>query len=139
MSKQKVLFICTHNSARSQIAEGFLNKLFGDNYEGFSAGIKATKVNSLAVKVMNEVGIDISRHKSKNIEKFLDMDFDYVVTLCDKAKETCPYFPKGKKRLHKSFVDPAGFNGNDEEILKKFRQLRNEIKIWIIQTFGNFN
>jgi len=129
-----VLFICKHNSARSQIAEGFLNALHGDRYEAYSAGIEPTKVNPYAVKVMAEVGIDISKQRSKSIEEFREKNFDYVVTVCDDAKEACPFFP-GDKVLHKSFQDPSQFKGTDDEVLKKIRYLRDEIKEWIEKTF----
>ena len=134
LMKQKVLFLCTHNSARSQIAEGFLNALAGDRYEGYSAGMEATKVNPYVVKVMMELGIDISRHRSKSIEEFRGKNFNYVVTVCDHAKETCPFFP-GEKILHKSFDDPSEFKGSEEEILKKTRRIRDEIREWVENTF----
>jgi arsenate reductase len=112
--KQKVLFICTNNSARSQIAEGFLNTLFKNNYEAYSAGTQQTSLNPYAVNVMKEVGIDISKHRSKSIEEFKNYRFDFVITVCDDAKESCPFFP-GKKVIHKSFKDPAKYEGSVEE------------------------
>jgi arsenate reductase len=132
--KRKVLFLCTHNSARSQIAEGLLNTIYGSLYEAHSAGIEPSKVNPYAVEVMKELGIDISNNRSKSIEEFRDANFDYVVTVCDNAKEACPFFP-GKKILHKSFEDPAEFEGNIEETLAIFRKVRDEIKNWIQETF----
>lgn len=135
MKQQTVLFLCTHNSARSQMAEGLLNTLFKSKYKAFSAGIAPKEVNPYAIEVMKELGIDISDHKSKSIEEFRDMTFDYVVTVCDNAKESCPFFP-GKKVIHKSFNDPAIFNGNIEDTLDVFRKVRDDIKIWIITTFG---
>ena len=134
--KQKVLFICTHNSARSQMAEGLLRALYGDQYDVYSAGTQPTKVNPYAVKVMSEIGIDISNHRSKNVREFFGMKFDYVVTVCDHARETCPFFPGGKKYLHKGFLDPSNFKGTDEEKLRMFRRVRDEIRDWIIKTFG---
>jgi len=134
--KQRVLFICTHNSARSQIAEGFLNACYGDRYEGFSAGIEPKRINEYAIKVMREVGIDISSHTSKSIEKFRGMHFDYVVTVCDHAREVCPFFP-GDTILHKSFEDPSNFKGTPNEILDRTRGVRDEIKEWIRETFQN--
>lgn len=134
--KKRVLFICTHNSARSQMAEGLLKALYGDRYEVYSAGTHPTEVNPYAIKVMSELGIDISDHKSKSMENFLNMEFDYVVTLCDGAKETCPYFSGGKKYIHRSFEDPASFEGNEEERLEAFRKVRDGIKEWIVKTFG---
>ena len=135
MSEKKVLFVCTHNSARSQMAEGFLNALYGDRYEGYSAGIEPTKVNPYAGKVMAEIEIDLSKHRSKSIEEFRGEDFDYVVTVCDHAKEICPFFP-GEKILHKGFEDPSQFKGAEDEILKKVRRLRDEIRDWIEKIFG---
>jgi len=135
--KQRVLFICTHNSVRSQMAEGFLNACYGDRYEGFSAGIEPKRINEYAIKVMREVGIDISSHTSKSIEKFRGMHFDYVVTVCDHAREVCPFFP-GDTILHKSFEDPSNFKGTPNEILDRTRGVRDEIKEWIRETFQNY-
>ena len=134
--KQKVLFVCTHNSARSQIAEGLLSALHGKKYQAYSAGTEPTGVNPYAIKAMKEIGVDISNHRSKSMEKFLNMELDYVVTVCDNAKETCPFFLGGKKRLHQSFIDPSSFTGNDDEILEGFRKIRTEIKNWIEETFS---
>lgn len=131
-----MLFVCTHNSARSQIAEGLLNAINGERYEAYSAGIKPSRVNQFAVQVMKELGIDISKHRSKSVAEFLNMELDYVVTVCDNAKETCPFFPGGKQRLHQSFTDPSSFTGNDDEILEGFRIIRDEIKNWIEKTFS---
>ncbi len=133
--KKSVLFICTHNSARSQMAEGILRYFFGDKYEVASAGTVATKVNPYAIEVMKEIGIDISSHRSKSIEEFRGRIFDIVVTVCDHAKETCPFFP-GRKVFHKGFEDPAQAKGSREEILEKFRQVRDEILAWIKENFG---
>jgi len=131
--KKRVLFICTHNSARSQMAEGFLNALKGDRYEAYSAGIEPSRINPYAVKAMAEVGIDISTHRSKSIEEFRGENFDYVVTVCDLAKEACPFFP-GERILHKDFEDPSEFKGTEDEILEKVRDVRDEIKDWIEKT-----
>ena len=135
MKKQTVLFLCTHNSARSQMAEGLLNTLFKSKYQAFSAGITPNQVNPYAIEVMKELGIDISDNRSKSIEEFHDMTFDYVVTVCDNTKESCPFFP-GKKILHKGFEDPAKFNGEIKEILSVFRKVRDKIKQWIVENFG---
>ena len=135
MTKKTVLFICTHNSSRSQIAEGFLNSLFASNYKAYSAGLKPSILNPYAFEVMKEIGIDLSNQSSKSIEKFKEVNFDYVVTVCDNAKETCPFF-LGKKIIHKSFEDPASFKGNIEDTLKFFRKVRDRIKEFIIETFG---
>jgi len=134
--KKKVLFICTHNSARSQMAEGFLNALYGDKYEAYSAGIEPAEVNPYSIKVMAEVGIDISKHRSKSIKEFRGKNFEYVVTVCDHAKEACPFFPGGAIFLHEGFKDPAEFKGAEDEILAEVRRVRDEIKVWIEETFG---
>lgn len=134
--KKKVLFICTHNSNRSQIAEALLNKLYPEKYEVYSAGTQPSKVNDYAIRVLKEIGVDISKNRSKHIEEFKDMFFDYVVTVCDSAKETCPFFPNAREYIHKSFYDPSTYIGTDEEKLEKFRILREEIKNFLIETFG---
>jgi len=117
------------------MAEGFLNALYGDRYKGYSAGIEPAKINPYAVKVMAEIGIDISTHRSKSIEEFRGENFDYVVTVCDHAKEACPFFP-GEKVLHKGFKDPSEFKGTEDEMLEKVRGVRDEIKDWIEKTFS---
>jgi len=134
LMKKRVLFICIHNSARSQMAEALLNALKGDRYEAFSAGIEPSRVNPYAVKAMAEAGIDISAHRSKSIEEFRGKSFDYVVTVCDLAKEACPFFP-GEIILHKDFKDPSEFKGTESKILEKVREVRDEIKDWIEKTF----
>ncbi len=106
---KKVLFICTRNSVRSQMAEGLLRKMYGEMYEVHSAGIYPSKIDPLTVEVMQEIGIDMSCHYSKGVERFVDKEFDYVVTVCDGAKEECPFFAKGKVKIHKGFEDPASF------------------------------
>lgn len=133
--KKKVLFICENNSVRSQMAEAFLNNLYGEKYEAYSTGIKATQVNPHAIRVMAEIGIDMSKQYSKDISKYAGNEFDYVVTVCDEAREKCPFFP-GKIVLHKRFDNPLEFKGNEEEIVNKFRRLRDEIKEWIDKMFG---
>jgi len=137
--KKKVLFVCTHNSARSQIAEGLLNAVCGDQYIAYSAGTEPSVVNPYAVQVMSEIGIDISNYRSKSIDEFMEQKFDYVITVCDQANETCPFFPGGMRRLHRSFEDPASFKGNDAEILSEFRRIRDEIKDWISKEFKKAN
>ena len=134
--KKKVLFLCTHNSARSQIAEGLLGAAHGDKYEVSSAGTEPSRVNPYAVKAMAEIGIDISDHSSKSVEKFEGEKFDTVVTVCDHAKETCPTFPGAKKYLHRGFPDPSRFRGKEEEILEGFRKVRDEIKDWVDNEFN---
>lgn len=132
----KVLFICTHNSARSQMAEGLLRHLYNNRYEVYSAGTEPSSVNQYAVNVMSEIGIDISMHRSKSINEFSEIEFDYIVTVCDNAKETCPIFYGGGKKVHKGFDDPSKLNGSKEEILLGFRRIRDEIKSWIEEMFG---
>ncbi len=134
--KKRVLFICTHNSARSQMAEGFLRALYGDRYEAYSGGTEPSGINPYAIKVMAEAGVDISGQRSKGLEEFKGMRFDYVVTVCDRAREACPFFPGGGKLLHRGFEDPSKFEGTEEEILSGFRRVRDEIRKWIEETFG---
>lgn len=118
------------------MAEGLLNSLYGDQYEAYSAGIEPSVVNPHAIQVMSELGIDISKHRSKSVKEFLEQEFDYVITVCDYAKEACPFFPGGKRHLHKSFEDPVLFEGDEANILSVFRQVRDEIKAWISKEFG---
>ena len=144
--KKKVLFLCTHNSARSQTAEGLLRAIYGDRYEAYSAGVEATTVNPYAVQVMKEIGIDISGQHSKTSQEFQDIIFDLAVTVCDRARQACPICstnlevptksPRAREVIHKSFEDPAAAVGSDEQKLKIFRQVRDEIKDWIFQIFG---
>lgn len=136
-AKKKVLFICTHNSNRSQMAEGLLRATRGGRYEARSAGTHPTEVSPQAIKVMGEANIDISSHRSKSIDEFRDTEFDYVVTVCDHARETCPFFPQAVRQLHKSFENPWDFHGTEDEIMTAFRHLRDEIKAWIEKTFGD--
>ena len=128
MNKTRVLFLCTHNSARSQMAEGFLCHLAGDRFEAYSAGTEATHVRPLAVRAMAEVGMDISQQESKTLERYLGEPFGYVITVCDDANEACPIFPGAKERLHWSFPDPSRATGTEEERLKVFRAVRDEIR-----------
>jgi len=134
--KQKILIICTHNSARSQMAEGYLNAKYGDRYEGLSAGTEVTRVHPLAIRVMNEIGIDISHHRSKELIEFFDLDIDLVVTVCDSANAACPMFPGAKKTIHVSFPDPSEATGSEEDQMKVFRQVRDEIVTWIDANLG---
>ncbi|MCH7679827.1 arsenate reductase ArsC [candidate division KSB1 bacterium] len=128
MTKQRLLFLCTGNSCRSQIAEALLTNLAGDRFEAFSAGTQPTQLNPRAIQTMNELGIDISNHKSQSVEIFLDQKFDYVITVCDAARETCPVFPNSKESLHWSLEDPAEATGSEEEIMKVFRRVRDQIR-----------
>ena len=126
--KKRVLIICTGNSARSQMAEGLLRHLAGDRFEVFSAGTFATFVRPQAIEVMEEIGIDISRHRSKSVDEFLDQYFDYVITVCDNADQRCPIFPGVARRLHWSFEDPSSLSGTEEEKLRHTRKIRDEIR-----------
>ena len=128
MNKKRVLFLCTGNSCRSQMAEGFLRHMAGDRFEAFSAGVKPTQVNPLAIKVMAEAGIDISKHRSKSAMEFIGQKFDFVVTVCDNAKQTCPIFPGKYEKIHWDLEDPAEAQGSEEERLAFFRRIRDEIK-----------
>ncbi len=133
-TKTRILFICTHNAARSQMAEGFVNNILGEKYEAASAGTKPSLVHPIAVKVMAELGIDISNQKAKHLSEFKGQDFDIVITLCSEAEEICPFFP-GKEHIHQGFQDPAGFDGNYDEALVMFRRIRDEIRSWIEAKF----
>jgi arsenate reductase (thioredoxin) len=126
--KRRVLFLCTHNSARSQMAEGHLRELAGDRFEAFSAGTEATRVRPLAVRAMAEQGIDISHQESKTLDRYLSEPFDLVVTVCDQAAEACPIFPGAKQRLHWSFPDPSQATGPEEERLATYRSVRDAIR-----------
>ncbi len=127
MKKTRVLFLCTHNSARSQMAEGLLRHLAGDRFEVMSAGTEATSVRPEAISAMAELGIDISEQESETLNRYLDEPFDYVVTVCDDANEACPVFPGARNRLHWSFRDPSRATGAGEERLGVFREVRDEI------------
>jgi len=124
----KVLILCTGNSARSQMAEGLLRHDVGNVSEVFSAGTKPSQVRPEAIAVMREVGIDISGHRSKSVEEFAGQDFDYVITVCDNAKQGCPVFPAKTKRIHWSVEDPAAAQGSEQERLTAFRRVRDELR-----------
>ena len=126
--RARVLFLCTHNSARSQMAEGLLRHLAGDRFEAMSAGTEATRVRPLAVRAMGEVGVDISGQESKALNRYLDETFDYVITVCDDANDACPFFPGTESRLHWSFEDPSKAEGTEEERLAVFRSVRDRIR-----------
>jgi arsenate reductase len=127
MSRARVLFLCTHNSARSQMAEGFLRALAGDRFEVGSAGTEKTSVNPLAIRVMAERGIDIAGHTSKLYSEVAAPPWDYLVTVCDDANERCPWVPGSVRRLHWSFPDPSRATGSEEERLAVFRRVRDQI------------
>ena len=133
MPKQ-ILFLCTGNSCRSQIAEAWTNHLQKDNFKASSAGIEPKGVDPRAIKVMDETGIDISGQKSKDIDSLGDMEFDYVVTLCDNANEACPFFPAKTKLMHRGFNDPPKLSEgltDEEEALSHYRRVRDEIKVFV--------
>ncbi len=135
MKKETVLFICTHNSARSQMAEGWLRHLYGDRYEAFSAGTEPSGVHPLAVEVMREADIDLSDHRSGPVEAYAGRPIDYVMTVCDAARESCPYLPARKENRHRSFTDPSAVAGTDEQKRTAFRRTRDEIRAWIEEQF----
>jgi arsenate reductase len=126
--KKRVLFLCTANSCRSQMAEGLINHFLGAKITAFSAGTEASFVNPIAIEVMQEIGIDISKNQSKNLTAFDGQNFDYVITLCGDANETCPLYIGGTKKTHIGFDDPAKAQGTKEEVLREFRRVRDEIK-----------
>jgi arsenate reductase len=132
MPKTRVLILCTGNSARSQMAEGILRYEGGDQFEVHSAGVKPSFVRPEAIQAMQEIGIDISGHRSKSVDEFIGQEFDYVITVCDNAKETCPVFPGKATRIHQNFEDPpAPGVGDDESRLSIFRGVRDEIREWM--------
>lgn len=136
MKKQRILFLCTHNSCRSQMAEALTNHFLGNHYQAFSAGTEATRVNPLAAQVLTELSIDTSPLRSKTMDEFAGEQLDYVITLCGYANEKCPLFFGGVQRLHRGFDDPSRLTGSEEEILPEFRRVRDEIKNWILDYFG---
>jgi arsenate reductase len=134
--KKTVLFICTHNSARSQMAEGYLRARYGDRYEAFSAGTEVSQIHPIAIEVMREIGVDISGQRSKSLSEFAGLEMDLAVTLCDSARAACPFFPWAKETLHKEFPDPTGEKGADELIIPTFRDVRDRITRWVDEYFG---
>jgi len=131
-----ILVLCTGNSCRSQIAEGYLKHFITTHAEIYSAGIETHGVNSKAIKVMKEDGINISSHTSNHIDEYKNVNFDYIITVCDNAKERCPYFPSQAQRFHYNFPDPAKAIGNEQEIMDEFRRVRSMIKEYC-QNFVN--
>ena len=128
MDRRRVLFLCTHNSARSQMAEGLLRHLGGERFEACSAGTEAARVRPLAVRAMAELGIDIAGQESKTLERYLGEAFDAVITVCDDANEACPIFPGARRRLHWSFEDPSRATGSEAEQLAVYRRVRDDIR-----------
>ncbi len=132
---RRVLFICTHNSARSQMAEALLRKLRGAEYDVLSAGTSPTRVHPHVVKVMEEIGIDMSGHRAKAVDELAGRRFDLVVTVCDAAKEACPALQSAGERMHSSFEDPSAFRGTEQQSLAVYRRVRDEIKEWLETRF----
>lgn len=135
MSEEKILILCTGNSARSQMAEGLLKHITKYEYEVFSAGTKPSIVRPEAIKVLSEIGIDISANRSKSVDEFADQKIEYVLTVCDNAKENCPYFPADTNLIHHSFDDPAAVEGDEKIRLTAFRKVRDEVKDYIQNEF----
>lgn len=137
MQKARVLFVCTGNSCRSQMAEGALRHAGGDRFEAFSAGTHPSSVHPMAVRAMKEIGIDISAHRSKSVEEFLQQPLDYVTTVCGGAKEVCPFFPGPAHRLHWDLEDPAQAEGTEEEVFQVFRDIRDLIVQHVLAFVAN--
>jgi arsenate reductase len=135
---KKILVLCTGNSCRSQMAEGYLRYFANGKAEIFSAGVETHGVNPRAIAILQEDGIDISHHTSNNVEEYGDIDFDYVITVCDNARERCPYFPTRAQRFHHNFPDPAKAIGTEEEIMASFRAVREMIKDYAQQFVGKY-
>ncbi|MGN6541461.1 MAG: arsenate reductase ArsC [Ginsengibacter sp.] len=127
---KKVLVLCTGNSCRSQMAEGYLRYFAGNKAQVYSAGVETHGVNTRGVAVMKEDGVDISTHTSNNINEYRNIDFDYIITVCDNARERCPFFPSNAQKLHHNFPDPAKATGTEEEIKEAFRSVRDQIKAY---------
>ncbi|HIJ87447.1 MAG TPA: arsenate reductase ArsC [Desulfuromonadales bacterium] len=134
--KKQILFLCTHNSCRSQMAEALANHFLDDTCQAFSAGTESTRVNPLAAQVLAELGVDTSLLRSKTMDEFSGQRFDHVVTLCGDANEKCPLFFGGVERLHHGFEDPSRLRGSEEDLLPEFRRVRDQIKRWLIDYFG---
>jgi arsenate reductase len=127
----RILILCTGNSSRSQMAEGYFRYFLNDRAEIYSAGVEVHGVNPFAIRVMKEDGIDISHHTSNNVSEYLYIDFNYIITVCDNARERCPFFPSTAKKFHRNFPDPAKATGTEEEIMAQFRKVRDMIKIFV--------
>ena len=134
----KVLVLCTGNSCRSQIAEAYLRHFAGEKAEIYSAGVETHGVNPRAISTMKEDGIDITQHTSNNIDEYVNIDFDFVITVCDNAKERCPFFPTKAKKFHQNFPDPAKATGTEEAILEQFREVRQMIKSYSQEFVTNY-
>ena len=137
MNKKKILVLCTGNSCRSQIAEGYLRYYAENKADIYSAGVETHGVNPKAIVTMQEDGIDISKHRSNNIDEYYNIDIDFVITVCDNAKERCPFFPTKARKFHYNFPDPAKATGTEEEIMEQFRQVRQQIKEYCKQIIAD--
>jgi arsenate reductase len=137
--KKRILVLCTGNSCRSQIAEGYLRHFAGEQFEVSSAGLEPGVVNPRAIQVMKEDGVNISAHTSDDVNQYIGQNFDYIITVCDNARERCPYFPSEAERIHWSFKDPADAVGNKEEVLDEFRKVRDLIKSTLKQFISELN
>jgi len=133
--KEKVLFLCNRNAARSQMAEGLLRSTYGEFYDVHSAGNRSSTLSPYAVTVMGEIGVDISKQRSKSLKEFEGSKFDYVVTVCGGEGESCPVFPGGENYIHKAFDDPGTFEGTEEDKTEFFRKVRDEMRVWIESSF----
>ncbi len=131
MTRKRILFICSHNAARSQMAEGYLRTRYNDRFEAYSAGTQVSTISPYAIRVMQEIGVDISGQRSKALKEFAGVEMDIAVIVCDAAKSACPFFPWSKETIHASFRNPKEFSGSDDEIIAGFREVRDEITGWI--------
>ena len=138
MAKERVLFMCIHNAARSQMAEGLFRHLYSDDFDVFSAGSDPQKVDPLAIKCMEKIGIDISGHRSKSLKEFEGQEFDYVITVCGNPYNACPFFAGGKKYFKQPFEDPSIFDGTEEEKLELFVKIRDELKDWLEDLYYSY-
>ena len=136
-SKKKVLFVCVHNSARSQMAEGLFRHYYRKECDVYSAGSDPQGIHPISIKIMAEIGIDLSKHRSKSLKEFEGQEMDYVVTVCGKGQVTCPFFAGGKKYVHQPFDDPSSFEGTEEEKIQQFRVVRDELKKWLDEFYSN--
>jgi arsenate reductase len=132
-----ILFVCTHNSGRSQMAEAYVNRLFSERLQAYSAGTEPTALSPAVAAAMAEEGIDLSGHRAKDVSEFAGREFDAVVTVCDNAREACPFFPGGGRRMHESFADPSRCAGSPDEVLDCVRRIRDEIRAWVVRMWGD--
>ncbi|MEN6292587.1 MAG: arsenate reductase ArsC [Methanobacterium sp.] len=138
MAKERVLFMCIHNAARSQMAEGLFRHLYGDDFDVYSAGSDPQKVDPLAIRCMDEIGVDISSHRSKSLKEFKGQEFDYIITVCGNPYNACPFFAGGKKYFKHPFEDPSSFDGTEGEKLELFKKIRDELKDWLEDLYYSY-